>query len=129
MALAYILTCQCVKDALVEKLRLNAFMANIPIGLEEKHIGIVDLITLKAYKNEGEDGEIITEIPVPADMVEQANEYRQIMIGKLADVDETKATHKIFKKKHTKKKRKKKSAKNRHQKEDDDDWISVDSAF
>ena len=77
-----------VKDALVEKLRLNAFMANIPIGLEEKHIGIVDLITMKAYKNEGEDGEIITEIPLPTDMVEQANEYRQIMIGKLADVDD-----------------------------------------
>lgn len=77
-----------VKDALVEKLRLNAFMANIPIGLEEKHVGIVDLITMKAYKNEGEDGENITEIPIPADMVEQAKEYQQILIGKLADVDD-----------------------------------------
>ena len=77
-----------VKDALVEKLRLNAFMANIPVGLEEKHVGIVDLITMKAYKNEGEDGETITEIPIPADLTEQAKEYRQIMIGKLADVDD-----------------------------------------
>ena len=77
-----------VKDALVEKLRLNAFMANIPIGLEEKHVGIVDLITMKAYQNEGEDGEIITEIPMPADMLDKAKEYRQILIGKLADVDD-----------------------------------------
>ncbi|MCC2677488.1 MAG: elongation factor [Pseudobdellovibrio sp.] len=77
-----------VKDALVEKLRLNAFMANIPIGLEEKHVGIVDLITMKAYQNEGEDGENIVEIPIPADMVEQAKEYQQILIGKLADVDD-----------------------------------------
>ena len=77
-----------VKDALVEKLRLNAFMANIPIGLEEKHIGIVDLVTMKAYQNEGEDGEIIKEIPMPADMLDEAKEYRQIMIGKLADVDD-----------------------------------------
>lgn len=77
-----------VKDALVDKLRLNAFMANIPIGLEDKHTGIVDLITMKAYQNEGEDGEKIVEIPVPADLVEQANEYRQILIGKLADVDD-----------------------------------------
>lgn len=76
-----------VKDALVEKLRLNAFMANIPIGLEDQHKGIVDLITMKAYQNEGEDGENIVEIPIPADMVEQAKEYRQILIGKLADVD------------------------------------------
>ncbi len=76
-----------VKDALVDKLRLNAFMANIPIGLEDQHKGIVDLITMKAYQNEGEDGENIVEIPIPADMVEQAKEYRQILIGKLADVD------------------------------------------
>ncbi len=76
-----------VKDALVEKLRLNAFMANIPIGLEDKHIGIVDLITMKAYQNEGPDGETIKEIPVPADMMEQAKAERQTLIGKLADVD------------------------------------------
>jgi elongation factor G len=78
-----------VKDALVEKLRLNAFMANIPIGLEDKHVGIVDLITMKAFQNQGDDGETIQEIPIPADMVEQAKEYRQILIGKLADVDST----------------------------------------
>lgn len=78
-----------VKDALVDKLRLNAFMANIPIGLEDKHVGIVDLITMKAFQNQGEDGENIVEIPMPADMVEQAKEYRQILIGKLADVDST----------------------------------------
>ena len=77
-----------VKDALVEKLRLNAIMANIPIGLEEKHTGIVDLITMKAYENQGDDGETIVEIPMPADLVDQAKEYRQIMIGKLADVDD-----------------------------------------
>ena len=76
-----------VKDALIEKLRLNAFMANIPIGLEEKHIGIVDLIQMKAFRNEGEDGENIVEIPIPADLIDQAKEYRQILIGKLADVD------------------------------------------
>jgi elongation factor G len=78
-----------VKDALVEKLRLNAFMANIPIGLEDQHRGIVDLVTMKAYENQGEDGENIVEIPMPADLVEQAKEYRQILIGKLADVDDT----------------------------------------
>jgi elongation factor G len=77
-----------VKDALVDKLRLNAFMANIPIGLEDQHRGIVDLITMKAYENQGEDGENIVEIPVPADLVDQAKEYRQILIGKLADVDD-----------------------------------------
>ncbi|MEZ0392173.1 MAG: elongation factor G [Pseudobdellovibrionaceae bacterium] len=78
-----------VCDALVEKLRLNACMFQIPIGLEEKHVGIVDLVTMKAYVNEGESGEDIKEIPIPDDLKAQAEEYRQKMIEKLADVDET----------------------------------------
>ncbi len=77
-----------VKDALVDKLRLNAFMAQIPIGLEEHHKGAVDLITMKAYVNEGDSGENVTEVPIPPELLEQAKEYRQIMIGKLADVDD-----------------------------------------
>jgi elongation factor G len=77
-----------VKDALVEKLRLNAVMINIPIGLEDQHRGIVDLVTMKAYVNEGEDGENIVEIPVPEDMVESAKEYRHKLIEKLADIDD-----------------------------------------
>lgn len=77
-----------VKDALVDKLRLNAVMINIPIGLEDQHRGIVDLVTMKAYVNEGEDGENIKEIPVPEDMVESAKEYRHKLIEKLADVDD-----------------------------------------
>ncbi len=77
-----------VKDALVDKLRLNAFMAQIPIGLEEHHKGAVDLIMMKAFINEGDSGESVKEIPIPADLLDQAKEYRQIMIGKLADVDD-----------------------------------------
>ncbi|MFN7455203.1 MAG: elongation factor G [Pseudobdellovibrionaceae bacterium] len=78
-----------VKDALVEKLRLNAVMFQIPIGLEENHKGAVDLVEMKAYQNEGANGEKVTEIPIPEDLKAQAAEYRQIMIEKLADVDES----------------------------------------
>lgn len=77
-----------VKDALVEKLRLNAVMAQIPIGLEEHHVGAVDLVTMKAYQNEGSSGEIVKEIPIPADLVDQAKKYRHELIGKLADIDD-----------------------------------------
>lgn len=77
-----------VADALVEKLRLNAVMFQIPIGLEDKHVGIVDLVTMKAFMNDGDSGEIIKEIPIPEDLKAQAQEYRQKMIEKLADVDE-----------------------------------------
>lgn len=78
-----------VKDALVEKLRLNAVMAQIPIGLEEHHKGAVDLVTMKAYVNEGSSGETVKEIPIPEDLVEQAKKYRHELIGKLADIDDS----------------------------------------
>lgn len=77
-----------VKDALVEKLRLNAVTYQAPIGLEEDHRGIVDLVTMKAYINEGDSGEIITEIPVPEDMKAHCLELRTTLIEKLADIDE-----------------------------------------
>ncbi|MBX2996547.1 MAG: elongation factor G [Bdellovibrionaceae bacterium] len=78
-----------VKDALVDKLKLNAVMYQLPIGLEDQHKGIVDLVQMKAFINEGDSGEIITEIPIPDDMKADAEAYRNILIEKLADVDET----------------------------------------
>lgn len=77
-----------VKDALVEKLKLNAFMAQIPIGLEDGHKGCVDLITMKAFYCEGDNGEIIREDVIPADLLEQAKEYRGYLVEKCADVDD-----------------------------------------
>lgn len=76
-----------VAEALVDKLKLNAVMIQIPIGLEDQHRGHVDLTDMKSYINEGENGEKVIVGDIPADMVEQAQKYRQIMIGKLADVD------------------------------------------
>jgi elongation factor G len=77
-----------VKDALIEKLKLNAVMYQLPIGLEEHHKGIVDLVQMKAFINEGSQGETITEVPIPEELKVQAEEYRQILIEKLADADE-----------------------------------------
>ncbi|MEN0058065.1 MAG: elongation factor G [Bdellovibrio sp.] len=76
-----------VADALIEKLRLNAVMIQIPIGLEDQHRGHVDLTDMKAYINQGDNGENVVVEEIPADMVDQAKKYRQIMIGKLADID------------------------------------------
>jgi len=71
-----------------EKLRLNAVMVQIPIGLEDKLEGVVDLVNMKAYYFSGDDGEIITEKEIPADLLDQATEYRHELIGKVADFDE-----------------------------------------
>ena len=78
-----------VAEALVDKLKLNAVMYQVPIGLEEHHKGVVDLIRMKSFINEGASGENVVEGPIPPELKAQAEEYRQKMIEKLADVDET----------------------------------------
>ena len=77
-----------VKDMLIEKLRLNAVMAQIPIGLEEAHAGVVDLVKMKAYYFEGDNGENIRETEVPEDLQEQAKTERANLISAAADFDD-----------------------------------------
>jgi len=77
-----------VLGALREKLRHNAVMMQIPIGLEDQIKGVIDLVTMKACYNEGEDGETVIEKEIPAEFLEQAREYRHELIGKAADYDD-----------------------------------------
>ncbi len=69
-----------VMEQLREKLRLNAVMAQIPIGTEDQLAGVVDLVTMRAYYNEGESGETIREADIPDDLKDQADEYREILL-------------------------------------------------
>ena len=69
-----------VCDQLREKLNLNSVMMQLPIGLSDEHNGAVDLIKMRAFTFSGDNGEIITESDIPEDMVEQADEYREIML-------------------------------------------------
>jgi elongation factor G len=73
-----------VCDQLREKLNHNSIMVQIPIGLEENHVGAVDLVTMKAHYFEGENGENIRVEDCPADLLEQANEYREIMLDEIS---------------------------------------------
>jgi elongation factor G len=77
-----------VAEQLREKLRLNAAMVQIPIGLEENHMGQVDLVNMRAYFYEGEDGLDVVERDIPADLKEKAVEMRKELVGKVADFDE-----------------------------------------
>ena len=73
---------------LKEKLGLNSVMMELPIGLEDKLRGVVDLITMKGYINEGDNGEIVKEIDIPADMQKQAEEYREKMLEEVSTFDD-----------------------------------------
>jgi elongation factor G len=77
-----------VTTALREKLRHNAVLMQIPIGLEDKLEGVVDLVTMKACYFSGPNGETITEKEIPAELMEDAKKYRHELIGKAADFDD-----------------------------------------
>ena len=77
-----------VTETLREKLRHNALLTQIPIGLEEKHEGVVDLFTLKAIYFEGSEGEKVVIKDIPSELEEQAKEYRHKLIEGLADFDD-----------------------------------------
>ncbi|MBQ7367862.1 MAG: elongation factor G [Spirochaetaceae bacterium] len=69
-----------VRMQLREKLGLNAYMMQIPIGLEDKLEGVVDLVTMKAMYFEGESGTEIRMAEIPAHLVDEANKYREELL-------------------------------------------------
>jgi len=69
-----------VRDQLRDKLGHNAVLMQIPIGLEEKHQGVVDLVDMKAYYFDGENGENVRIEPIPADLQAEADVYREEML-------------------------------------------------
>ena len=69
-----------VKQQLVEKLGHNAALMQIPIGLEDQHRGVVDLVAMKALYFDGPDGEIIRVEEIPADLAAEAKSRREELI-------------------------------------------------
>ncbi|MCG8619771.1 MAG: elongation factor G [Desulfobacterales bacterium] len=73
-----------VSQQLKDKLGHNSIMMQLPIGLEDKHEGIVDLITMKAYYFEGDNGEKMVEADIPADMQDDAEMAREEMLDEVS---------------------------------------------
>ncbi len=69
-----------VRDQLREKLNLNPVLLQLPIGLEYKFEGVVDLVEMKSFRFEGPNGEKIVEGPVPADMQAEAKQRHDEML-------------------------------------------------
>jgi elongation factor G len=72
------------------KLGGNAVPLQLPIGAEETFKGVVDLITNEAIVwNEEDKGKTYKVIDIPADMVDEVNEYREKLIEAVASYDES----------------------------------------
>jgi len=76
-----------VCDQLRDKLNLNSALVQIPIGLAEDHLGAVDLVEMKAYYFDGDNGEDLRIEEIPAELQEQAEEYREIMLDVVSNSD------------------------------------------
>ncbi|MDP1845453.1 MAG: elongation factor G [Candidatus Moranbacteria bacterium] len=75
-------------NSIWNRLNPNAVAVQIPIGLRNDFRGVVDLMKMKAVYFEGEKGEIVKVDEIPADMADQAKEWRDKMAEKIAETDE-----------------------------------------
>jgi elongation factor G len=69
-----------VVDQLRDKLRHNAVLMQIPIGLENAHEGVVDLVTMKALYFDGEHGENVRVAEIPEALRHDAEAARETML-------------------------------------------------
>ena len=72
-----------------DKLGADAVLYQLPIGKEDSYKGVVDLIAMKAYYNEGDNGENVIVEDIPADLQDQAEEYRAAMLEALSMYDDS----------------------------------------
>ncbi len=75
---------QMMKD----RLKANAVPIQLPIGKEDNFRGIIDLVTRKAVFYNDDLGKVMDEEPIPDDMVDLVDEYRNILIEAVAEQDE-----------------------------------------
>ena len=72
-----------------EMLGAKAVPLQLPIGAEDNFTGVVDLITLKGIIwDEESRGMTFKEVPIPEDMIDEVNQYRQELVEAVADYDE-----------------------------------------
>ncbi|MBA2749197.1 MAG: elongation factor G [Tatlockia sp.] len=77
-----------VYEQIRDRLRANAVAIQLPIGTESELRGIVDLVKMKAYIYNNDQGTDIEETEIPDDMQEKAQEFRALLVEAAAETDE-----------------------------------------
>jgi elongation factor G len=77
-----------VVDEIRQKLKANPIPIQIPIGSEDKFTGLVDLVKMKAFSWQGQNGETMVEEEIPADVAEAAQEARSRLIDEVTAIDD-----------------------------------------
>src|SRR5262245_13133106 len=81
---------RCV-DMMVTRLGATPLVLQLPIGRESEFIGVVDLLGMRAltWRGETQKGDDYAVEEIPADMVDEANRWREKLVETLADIDDT----------------------------------------
>jgi len=74
--------------SILDRLNKHAVRMQIPIGLEEKFEGVIDLLKMKAYYFEGEKGIEVIEKEIPAEELEDAKKYRHELVERIVENDD-----------------------------------------
>jgi len=76
-------------DQIITKLEANPVAIQLPIGAEDKFIGVIDLIKMKAitYKDETMGADYVVS-EIPAEMMAEAKHYREQLIEKVSEADD-----------------------------------------
>ncbi len=71
-----------------EKLNHNAHLITYPIGAEDQFKGMVDLVTMRAFYFDGDNGEHIREEDIPSDIIDECKKHREELIAAVGEFDE-----------------------------------------
>ncbi|BAZ90297.1 translation elongation factor G [Raphidiopsis curvata NIES-932] len=77
-----------VHEQMCDRLRANAIAIQLPIGSESEFQGIVDLVRMRAYIYTNDQGTDIQETEIPAELADQAAEYRVKLIEAVAETED-----------------------------------------
>jgi len=76
-------------ESIHERLSKNAFVIHLPIGFEQSINGIIDLVEMKAYTYKDYTDKELTEVEIPADMQEKAENYRKHLTEAAVEADDS----------------------------------------
>ncbi|MFA6339132.1 MAG: elongation factor G [Candidatus Paceibacterota bacterium] len=74
--------------SILDRLTKNAVRMQIPMGLEENHEGVVDLLIMKAYHFEGDKGSKVVQLEIPAEYMDEAKKYHAELVEKIVETDD-----------------------------------------
>lgn len=74
--------------SILNRLSKKAVRMQIPIGEEDNHEGVVDLLKMKAYYFEGNMGNQVVEKEIPENLLETAKKYRGELVERIVENDE-----------------------------------------